>query len=81
MTETFTLRVQYKKQERNFDAELRVFGYTHKIAIVIDKVEILFEPDEERNYRAVLPDATGKEKLPDAELLRAIAMELESAFK
>jgi hypothetical protein len=80
MTETFVLTVPYKNEDRDFEAELRVYGYTHKIAIVIDGLEVLFEPDEEKNYRAVLPDATGKEKLP-AELLRAIAGELESAFK
>ena len=81
MTEKFVLTTRYKNQDRDFDAELRLFGYTHKIAIVIDEIEILFEPDEERNYRAVLPDGTGREKIPDIELLQAIAKELELAFK
>jgi hypothetical protein len=81
MTEKFILSVPYKNQDRHFDAELRLFGYTHKIAIVIDGVEILFEPDEERNYRAVVPDGIGREKTPDIELLEAIAKELELAFK
>jgi len=48
---------------------------------VVDEVEVLFEPDEEKNYRATLPDATGKEKIPGIELLRAISKELELAFK
>jgi hypothetical protein len=81
MTEKFVLTARYKNLDRDFDAELRLYGYTHKIAIVIDEIEILFEPDEERNYRAVLPDAIGREKTPDTELLEAIAKELELAFK
>ena len=81
MTEKFVLTARYKNQDKDFEAELRIFGYTHKIAIMVDEVEVLFEPDEEKNYRATLSDASGKEKLPDVELLRAISKELELAFK
>lgn len=81
MTEPFVLTVRYKDQNKDFNAELRMLGYSYKIAIMVDEVEILFEPDEEKNYRAVVTDATGKEKLPDTALLQAIARELELAFK
>jgi hypothetical protein len=40
--------------ERDFEATFPLFGFTHKIAIVVDGTPILFEPDEERNYRASL---------------------------
>ena len=47
----------------------------------MDEQEIIFEPDEERNYRAVLADKPGKQNPPDVYLLQAIAIEIELAFK
>lgn|SRR5258706_3724631 len=44
MAESFTLVVNYKGKEYQLNSELRVFGYTHKIAINIEGEEILFEP-------------------------------------
>ena len=52
MPESFLLSVQYKNEKKQFESELRVFGYTHKIAVNVNGTEIIFEPDEERNYRA-----------------------------
>jgi hypothetical protein len=78
MAESFTLVVNYKGKEYQLDSELRVYGYTHKIAIHIEGEEILFEPDEERNYRAVIPEGSKIEI--DIGLMHAIAKELEAAF-
>ena len=81
MTETFLLTVTHNNLEKTFDAELRLFGYSYKISVMVDGTEIIFEPDEERNYRAVLQETTEKQKLPDTELIKAIAGALEIAFK
>lgn len=81
MAESFILTVPYKNENREFEAELKVFGYTHKIVISIDGTEVLFEPDEERNYRAVLPDSNSLKKNIDAALLKLLALELENIFK
>jgi hypothetical protein len=81
MTEDFTLNVEYHNKTRELKAELRMMGYTHKIMVLVDGQEFIFEPDEERNYRAVLPENVENQKLPDIELLKAIAAELEAAFK
>jgi len=81
MTETFTLTVTYRNTTREFTAELRVTGYTHRIVIMVDKQEVVFEPDEERNYRAVIYESEEKQNPPDAGLIKAIAEELEEAFK
>ena len=78
MAEAFTLVVNYKGKEYQLESELRVFGYTHKIAINLEGAEILFEPDEERNYRAVIPEGSKIEI--DIGLIQAIAKELEVAF-
>jgi len=81
MAEFFTLAVLYKGEERQFDSELRVTGYTHKIAVNINGTEILFEPDEERNYRAVVSDADINKNRIDIELIKLIAAELEANLK
>lgn len=81
MPESFLLSVQYKNEEKQFESELRVFGYTHKIAVNVNGIEIIFEPDEERNYRAVLPDPDLKNKNIDLRLIQIIAEELELNFK
>ena len=78
MAESFILVVNYKGKEYQLDSELRVFGYTHKIAVNLEGGEILFEPDEERNYRAVIPEGSKIEI--DIGLIQAIAKELEAAF-
>ena len=80
MAESFTLFVNYKGKEYQLDSELRVFGYTHKIAVSLEGGEILFEPDEERNYRAVIPDYEGSKAKTDIGLIQAITKELEATF-
>ncbi len=81
MAEAFTLAVLYKGEQKIFDAELRVMGYTHKIAININDAELLFEPDEERNYRAVVCEADINKNRIDIELIKLIAAELETNLK
>ena len=54
MADPFELPVDFKGKEMLFPAELLPMGYTHKIKVTIEGIEILFEPDEKRNYRAVM---------------------------
>lgn len=81
MNDPFELTVFYQGQELILPAELRVYVYTHKIAVQVMGQEVLFEPDEERNYRATLTSSTGNAVLPDPELLTIIAAELEAGLK
>ena len=81
MPEFFTLTVLYKGEERQFDSELRVMGYTHKIAVNVNGTELLFEPDEERNYRAVVSEADINKKQIDIELIKLLVEELEANLK
>lgn len=81
MAESFTLTIFYKGVEQSYDAELRLMGYTHKIAVNIEGTEILFEPDEEQNYRALLSEADMHKKKFDTELIGLIAAELEANLK
>ncbi len=81
MADSFTLKINYRGEELIFPGELRITGYTHKIAIVVENTEILFEPDEEGNYRALLSDSDMRNKSFGIELLQLIATELESTLK
>jgi hypothetical protein len=80
MAESFTLVVSYKGKEYHLDSELREYSYTYKIAINIEGEEILLEPDEEHNYRAVIPGYVGSKTEIDIGLIQAIIKELEAAF-
>ena len=80
MDGSFTLVVNYKGKEYQVEGELSIFGYTHKIAINFEGREILFEPDEERNYRAVMPGYDSSKTEIDIGLVQAISKELAAAF-
>jgi len=79
MDNSFVIPVLYKGKEIEFDAKLLVFGYTHKIQVDVNGQEVLFEPDEEKNYRAMIANPS-KEKQTDVELLKIIAQTIESIF-
>ena len=80
MAELFTLTFSYLNNEKEYNAELQVYGYSYKIAITINDAVVFFEPDEERNFRAVFAEPDTKMDI-DKGLLQAIAMQLEEAFK
>ena len=81
MAEAFVITAIYKNKQLDFAAELITFGYSYRIEVMVNGVKVIFEPDEERNYRAYLPDAANAETIPDALLLKAIAEALEKVFK
>jgi hypothetical protein len=74
--------VIYNGQEFSFPAKFVLSGYTHKIQVEVDGQVIGFEPDEERNYRAMLdPAQLEKGWKVDIGLLQAIAGVIESVVK
>ena len=65
-----------------FKASLLVTGHTHKFNVDVNGQSIIFEPDEERNYRAVIPcDELDNNKNINKELLKAIAISIEEILK
>ena len=54
MEQEFELPVEHNGQQVMLKASLLVTGYTHKFSVEVDEQIIIFEPDEERNYRAVI---------------------------
>ena len=80
MAASFELPVHYNGKEILFPAELRQQGYIHRIAITIDATEVLFEPDEERNYRALIDTGKMDAMRKNQDLLKAIAETLHEVF-
>lgn len=82
MDERFDLPIQYKGDKLIFKGSLIVHGYTHKFNVVINGQKIIFEPDEERNYRAIInPIDLESNKNIDIELLKKIAEALWEIVK
>ena len=78
MNEPFELPVSYKGEELLLPAQLLNYGYTHKFKVTVDEQEVLFEPDEERMYRAIVDIASiDKMKAGTKELLQVIAEALQ----
>jgi len=73
----------YKGQHREYPARLVQLGYSYRIIVSIDDVEVYFEPDEERNFRIVAADGQDEKKLEklDRQLLVALNEKLEEMLK
>jgi hypothetical protein len=82
MDELFELPVFYKGKELLFPARLLQLGYTHRFVVDVYGQEVFFEPDEERNYRALVePEQLEGNKKIDVELLKTIAERIEAVLK
>ena len=82
MEDTFDIPVTYRGKDLTFPSKLLEFGYTYKIAVDVNGTEVLYEPDEERKYRAII-DLEKMEgmKTIDKELLKNIAGAIETIVK
>lgn len=80
MNDSFELPVFYNNEEILLPAGFEQVGYTHRIIVDINGTIIFFEPDEERNYRAVLKEA-GTHHNIDPLLVQSIVESLEKHFK
>lgn len=74
----FDIAVDFHDNQLTFPAKLLVMGYTYKIEVEVNETKVLFEPDEERNYRALVEDADHHSI--NVELLGAIAAALHKAL-
>lgn len=78
MNESFELPVQFGEETIVVPAELTTWGYSHRILVTLEGQVIIFEPDEERHYRALLAEG---QKPPALAMVKAIAESIESIFK
>ena len=81
MEEPIIITVPYKGTERDFEAQWQPIGYTHRFIIRIEGVEVFFEPDEERQYRAVIsPEQADAARKLDPDLVKAVAETLQETL-
>jgi len=76
MNQSFILPVLYQGTEFEFKARFERWGYTHRIAVLIDEETFVFEPDEEGNYRGL--NTGGKADEHNILLLEAVAKKLKT---
>ena len=66
--------------EYTYDGHLVTVGYTHRFCVMINGLEVIYEPDEERNYRAILT-GTDQTKVTDTEieLIKAVGEKIQES--
>lgn len=82
MTDSFTLTINYKGEERGYSARLLLQGYTFRICIHIDEVDVYFERDEEDSFRVVKMPSQDEKKLEkiDKALLLILKEKIEEVL-
>jgi len=77
-TEIFTIEFELHGHPVVLDAQLEQTAYNYRMLVRIGGRDIIFEPDEERNWRAIVPEtALSQLKASDRELIIATAAWLE----
>ncbi len=81
MSENFELPLWYNGKEIMLPAEFQPWGYTHRITVYVEDFPFVFEPDEEKKYRAIIigQDRKKAERI-DQHLLQAIVETLQELF-
>jgi hypothetical protein len=73
MAESLVLPLKYHGKELEFEVRAFRYGYTHHVEVIIEGQSVIFEPDEEGNYRALVPAV----RIKDFSLVCAIARSLD----
>jgi hypothetical protein len=74
MDDDLEVLVTYKNQELIFNAKFIQFGYSYKFEVDVNGILVSFEPDEERNFRAIIdPTIDHANHKIDKELMQLIA--------
>ena len=78
MGDIFSVDIDFNGKEYSFVARLEAVGYTHKFYIVVNGIEVIYEPDEERNNRAIVGVSDHSAiKGDDFELIKAIGARIQ----
>ena len=82
MDEGFDMDILHKDEELTFPCKLLKFGFTYKIEVDLHGNKILFEPDEERKWRALIPyEGINSDKKIDKSLLTTVASTIDELLK
>ena len=79
MDDSFEIDIVHNGKELVFEAILISAGYIHRIQVQINGKEVIFEPDEERKYRAIVTEEfVSKLTNDDKSMIQAINDSLDS---
>jgi hypothetical protein len=78
MNEPFLIPIIFEGYEQEYKARFERWGYTHRIAVLVDETTYTFEPDEEGGYRAIATENTNGSKPVSLSLLQLIAEKLKT---
>ena len=78
MSELIEIPIIYKGEEIIMQAELLQRGYIHAFQVIVNDAQVIFEPDEERNYRVIIDETKYDKNKMDFEIVKAIVETLES---
>lgn len=82
MDEGFDINILYNDEELTFPCKLLKFGYSYKIEVDLHGTKILFEPDEETRWRALVSyEEINSTKKIDKSLLTTVASTLDELLK
>ena len=80
MDEAFFIPVVYKNEPAEFEASLVQSRYSHSFHVKVGETLVIYERDEEGEYRVRIPtEETGK--APDRALLQAIGEAIMEILK
>ena len=78
MEELLSIDVLCRGKEYSFEARIVSQGYTQKFHVLINGIEVIYEPDEERKYRAILKElGHASIKDLDIDLIKAVGEQIE----
>lgn len=78
MEHFFELPVSYKGEEISFNSRLVTFGYDYKFHIIVNGEELIFERDNDRNFRMLATNLGQKDLTLDKNLIDNIIQSLEA---
>ena len=74
--DTFDIVIEHRGVTRTFSVSFGKYGYSYRFTIDVNGEKIVFEPDEERNLRAMTTSA-GHSDTITRELVELIGIELQ----
>ena len=81
MEDDFLLPVVFENKQIHFPARLLNYGYSSKLQVDVYGTTVLFEPDEERKWRALISyEDVQENKKMNADLLKAIAEAIQNLY-
>ena len=75
--ETFDITINHRGVLRSFRGRFNTYGFSYRFIVEVNNIEVIYEPDEERNLRAVVLSATNRDNKLE-EIIALIGQELNN---